>query len=245
MASRHVCILARSATTHNSTHCGRRQSSCCATARDSNSISSILPRSPRWQVGTFSSNCTTVSSRVSPKRSSDDSTRPTRSSSSNPSGATRTIFPSRASFPRIETAFSRCPTDAGRGNSGLGCAFVGDQITDNRRPITLHPRSDVESEEKNVPILHDVLLSFRSHHSFLLRALPSAVRDEVVEAHRLRANEATLEVRVNHAGCGGRRIAAVDRPCAHFRLAGREVRLQSHQVIARTNQPVEPRGLEP
>src|ERR1019366_7300095 len=238
MASRHVCMLARSATTHNSTHCGRRQLSCCATARDSNSISSILPRSPRWQGGTFSSNCTTVSSRVSPKRSSDDSTRPMRSSSSNPSGATRTIFPSRPSFPRIETAFSRCPTDAGRGNSGLGCAFVRDQITDNRRPITVHPRSDVESEEENIPVLHDVLLSFRPHHSFLLRALPAVFRDEVVEPHRLRANEPTLEIGVDDSRRRWGGVAAVDRPRAHFWLARGEVRLQSHQVIPRANQPV-------
>src|ERR1035437_7945014 len=50
----------------------------------------------------------------------------------------------------------------------IGCQ---EPMTNDQRPITR--RSDVESEQQDIPILHDVLFALRSHHSFLLRALPA------------------------------------------------------------------------
>ncbi len=96
----------------------------------------------------------------------------------------------------------------------------------------------------HVAVLHDVLLAFRPDDALFLRAFPAAVRDELIVAHRLGANEAALEIGVNHARCLRRGVAAMNRPRADFLLAGREVRLQSEQVVAGANEPIETGRLE-
>src|SRR5690606_5120725 len=55
-------------------------------------------------------------------------------------------------------------------------------------------RSDVEAEEQNVPVLHDVFLPFRSHDALVAGRLQTAHPGEVVESHRLRPDEAALEI---------------------------------------------------
>ena len=82
--------------------------------------------------------------------------------------------------------------------------------------------------------------------SFTTYSLPSArilpaslapcsplVGDEVVEGDDLGADEALLEVGVDHAGGLRRGGALVDRPGAHFLLAGGEVGLQAEQRRSR------------
>ena len=58
-------------------------------------------------------------------------------------------------------------------------------------------------------------------------------RDEVVVGDHLGADEALLEVGVDHAGGLRRQRAAAQRPGAHFLRAGGEVRQQAEQVVAR------------
>src|SRR4051794_6910619 len=77
---------------------------------------------------------------------------------------------------------------------------------------------DVEAEQEDVSILHDVLLSFLPHHALFLHALPAGVRYEVRIARRLRLDEATFEVGVDHAGRLRGGVAAMDRPRANLLL---------------------------
>src|SRR5690606_7415048 len=76
------------------------------------------------------------------------------------------------------------------------------------------------------------------------RALPALVRDEVVVRHGLGADEASLEVGVDHSRRLRRRIALVDGPRAHFLLAGSEVSLQTQKRVRGTYQPIESGALE-
>src|SRR5947207_13113564 len=99
--------------------------------------------------------------------------------------------------------------------------------------------SDVESEQHDIAVLHDILFSLRAHNTFLARALPPTVRNEVVVADRFGADESSLEVSVNHARGNRSRIAAVNRPRADFRVTRGEIRLQSKQMISGPNQPIE------
>src|SRR5687767_7878894 len=104
---------------------------------------------------------------------------------------------------------------------------------------------NVESEEHDVAIPDDVLLSLGSHDAALLRALPSPGRDEVVIAGRLGADEPALEVGVNDTGRARRGVAAMDGPGPHLLLAGGEIRLEPEQVISRVDHAVESRFLQP
>src|ERR1700712_2208507 len=89
---------------------------------------------------------------------------------------------------------------------------------------------DIETKQKNITILHHVLLSFLPHQALVLHALPTTIADEVVVARRFRLDEPALEVAVDHPGRLRRRITAMDRPRAHLLLAGREICLQAEQV---------------
>src|SRR5687767_11888453 len=123
--------------------------------------------------------------------------------------------------------------------------------TTSRNGRPLHSRfadargdSDVESEQEYVSVSDDVLLAFRPDRALLAGTLPAIVRHEVVVAHSLGPNESPLEVRVNHRRRLRGAVADVNRPRAHFLLAGGEVGLQAKQAIARMNQPVETGRLE-
>ena len=75
----------------------------------------------------------------------------------------------------------------------------------------------------------------------VLRALLALARDEVVEGDDLGADEALLEVGVDDARGLRRRVAAMDRPRAHFLRPRGEVRLQAEQLVARVDHAVEAR----
>src|SRR4051812_15811486 len=52
--------------------------------------------------------------------------------------------------------------------------------------------SDIELEQHHVAVLHDVFLALAPHDALLARALPPAVAHELVEADRVRLDEAAL-----------------------------------------------------
>src|SRR5574337_287752 len=91
-------------------------------------------------------------------------------------------------------------------------------------------RSDVEQEIQHVAVFDDVILPFGAHLAGFLRALFAAAGDEVVEGDGLRADEAALEVAVDHARRLRRGVADVDRPGAHLLRPGGEVGLQAEQL---------------
>src|SRR5512144_2248737 len=98
---------------------------------------------------------------------------------------------------------------AGQLNRNL-CATAGDDF---------FARSDVEAEQHHVAIAHDIILALRPHHAFFPRALPAAVRHEVLVRHRFGANEAALEIRVDHSRGDWRCVAALDCPRSYLRVA--------------------------
>ncbi len=69
--------------------------------------------------------------------------------------------------------------------------------------------------------------------------------DEIVVAYDLGANEATLKIRVDLAGCIESRRALAHGPCANFFRSSRIKRLQSEQAVGCCNHAVESRLLEP
>src|SRR5881394_1172685 len=85
--------------------------------------------------------------------------------------------------------------------------------------------SNVEQEVHHVAVVDDVVLAFGAHLARVFRTLLAFERDEVVEGDRLRADEAALEVGVDHAGRLRRGVADVDGPGAHLLHAGGEVGL--------------------
>jgi hypothetical protein len=85
---------------------------------------------------------------------------------------------------------------------------------------------DVEAEVDDVAVLHYVILAFQAPAPGVLGTLFAIVGDEIVVADDLSADEAFLEVGVNHRrrfrGCG----ADFDCPGTHFLYASCEVGLQ-------------------
>src|SRR5262245_22417327 len=100
--------------------------------------------------------------------------------------------------------------------------------------------SDIEPEQHDVSVLDDVFLALGPNDAFLARALPTAIGHEFIVANGLSTDEPALEVGVNRAGRHGRGVTLVDRPRAHLLLAGSEVRLQSHEMVAGANQAIQP-----
>src|SRR6478735_7344431 len=59
--------------------------------------------------------------------------------------------------------------------------------------------SHVEAKQHHVAVADDVVLALGPHDALLARAFPSVVRDELVVADRLGADESALEVGVDHS----------------------------------------------
>src|SRR5262245_35151224 len=83
--------------------------------------------------------------------------------------------------------------------------------------------SDVEEEVQHVAVLHHVILAFLAQTARGGGASLTLVLDEVVVAHGFGADEATLEIGVDHACSLRGGEAALDGPRAHFLHACGEV----------------------
>src|SRR3989338_10323587 len=70
-------------------------------------------------------------------------------------------------------------------------------------------RLNVKTEVHDIPILHDILLAFYPHLAGIFRALLALVFHEIVIGDHLGADEAALEIVVNHGGSLGGGIALV------------------------------------
>jgi hypothetical protein len=85
----------------------------------------------------------------------------------------------------------------------------------------------------HVAVLHHVFLAFQPPLAGVLRALLALVVHEIVVGDHLGADEALLEVGVDHAGGLWRGGADAHGPGAHFLHAGGEVGLQVQQLGSR------------
>src|SRR5262249_913326 len=90
----------------------------------------------------------------------------------------------------------------------------------------------IEQEVHDVAVLDDVVLALDAQLAGGLDRSLLAVLIEVVDGVDLGADEALLEVGVDHAGRLGSERALADRPRADLLLAGGEVRLQAEQAVA-------------
>src|SRR3569833_3317988 len=93
-------------------------------------------------------------------------------------------------------------------------------------------RLDVEAEVDHVTVLHDVVLAFQPPLAGLFGLLLAATGDEVVIRDDLGADEAALEIGVDHAGGLRRGGADRDGPGAHLFFAGGKIGLQPEQRVA-------------
>src|SRR5687768_16995139 len=98
-----------------------------------------------------------------------------------------------------------------------------------------------EAEQHDVAVGDYVFLALGAGDALFARRLPAAKPDEIGIGHRFGADEALLEVRMDHPGRCRCLVAAVYRPGADFLLPGREVALQAEKVIGRVREPIEPR----
>merc|ERR1719478_45208 len=106
--------------------------------------------------------------------------------------------------------------------------------------LLLHSRaSDVESEEHDVALLHDVVLALGARLALRLGLLLGAARDEVLVADGLGANETALKVRVDDAGGLRRQEALLDRPRLGLRLARGKVGAQLEEVVGLADELLE------
>src|SRR3569832_2462182 len=90
-------------------------------------------------------------------------------------------------------------------------------------------RLDVEAEVDHVTVLHDVVLAFQPPLAGLFGLLLAAAGDEVVIRDDLGADEAALEIGVDHAGglrCGG---AEQKKPNTHHKNTNKKKSLQAEQ----------------
>src|SRR5690606_6196949 len=99
--------------------------------------------------------------------------------------------------------------------------------------------SDVEPEVQYVALLDPVFLALQAQAPGLARAGLAAVADEVLVGDGLGADEALLEVGVDHRGRLGRGGAGLHGPGADLLHPGGEVGLQAQQPVGGPDHAVE------
>ena len=92
---------------------------------------------------------------------------------------------------------------------------------------------------QHVAFLDQVFLALQPQPAGVAGARFAAVADEIVVRDGLGADEALLEVGVDHAGRLRGGVALVDGPGARFLGADREIGLQAQQVIGLADQLVQ------
>src|SRR5690349_8762915 len=102
----------------------------------------------------------------------------------------------------------------------------------------------VEAEGHHVSFLDDVVLAFEPQPTRIACPGLAAVLDEIIVRDRLCADEAALEIGVDHARGLRRGRAALDGPRADFLFARREVSLQSEQLVTGPDHAIEARLIE-
>jgi len=86
-----------------------------------------------------------------------------------------------------------------------------------------------EQEVQHIPTFGYIFIAFSAHLARFFRASLALVSEEVVIRDRLRADEAALEVGVDHADCVWRGVAHVDSPGAHFLHACRSADMRQYR----------------
>src|SRR5918995_3704223 len=98
---------------------------------------------------------------------------------------------------------------------------------------------DGEPYVQDVAFLDGVVLAFHPQQSCGFGRIPGAGTNQILVGDCLRAYEATLEVRVDHAGCLGSLGAASDLPRSALIGSGGEKREQADSLVAGRNYTVD------
>src|SRR5207245_1667077 len=161
------------------------------------------------------------------------------SSPHNVSSASRSLAPTRVtsvtsapSFAAVAAPYSAEPPRRHRpsGNSSRDAC-----------PIARNDVLDIEEDVHGIAVLDHIGLALGPEERLLPRVRLAAGLQQVIPPDHLRANEATLEVRVDRPCRLLRRRAFEDRPRAHLVLAGGEEGGQADDVVRRVHDPLERR----
>src|SRR5450631_3008909 len=102
------------------------------------------------------------------------------------------------------------------------------------------PASDVEAKVHDVTLAHDVLLALKAQFAGFLCPRLSTISHIIIERDHLGADEAALEVRMNHSRRLWRGRTGTHRPCTHLLRSRGKVSLKAKQAVAGTNHAIEP-----
>src|SRR5688572_27352432 len=164
-----------------------------------------------------------------------------------PSRATKTRPTSGSD--RIASSARRCLAASGANSSSSSNSSPSSATSCSRSPGVAVPSaavaSDIEAEVDHVAVAHDVFLALEAQLPRLLGALLAAGGDVVVIRRDLGADEAALEIGVDHAGGLRRGGAGRYGPGAHLLRPGGEIGLQPEQVIGGADDAVQARLVHP
>src|SRR3984893_14235937 len=97
-------------------------------------------------------------------------------------------------------------------------------------------RSDIETEETDVPVLDGVVASLEAYLAAFAGCQVGARGDQVIEGDDLRLDEATLDVAVDHPGGFRRRRPLANGPGPHLRRSPRQEGHQVQQPVRRMDE---------
>jgi len=86
---------------------------------------------------------------------------------------------------------------------------------------------NVEPKLNDVTRTHNIVFAFGTDFTGRLGSLFGTGGNQVIVIDYLSSDESAFKIAVNHAGSLWRRVAAADRPCADFFLAGGKITLQT------------------
>lgn len=106
-------------------------------------------------------------------------------------------------------------------------------------------KSDIESEQHNIAVLHNIVLALGAHKpGFFCRVIAAALHKSII-CDNFGAYKAAFKVGMYFAGCLRRLCALCNCPCAHLLRAGGEEAYKPQKGIAGLYKAVKPGFLKP
>lgn len=112
--------------------------------------------------------------------------------------------------------------------------------------VKRHPwDSNIEAKVHDIPVAHDVILSFAAQFAGFSGSLFAVTGHEIIVSDHLGTNKAALEIRMNDAGRARCRGLLRDGPGARLLGTGGEVGFEPKQAIAGAHDAVQARLVKP
>ena len=100
----------------------------------------------------------------------------------------------------------------------------------------------VKAEQNHISVLYHIILAFHSDNTFFTRCSEASVVQKILVVDNFRLDKASLEVRMNLAGCLRCLGSLLDRPCTALILACRQKADQTENTVACRHQLVQSAG---